>query len=236
MTGIMPGESASHLDPDPCGLAGRELEHAARAAAPRRPPGAEVGDDLADAELPVEEDGVDREAHEERVDRRRLRDQQPLARLEARAAEQPPHPGGHRARDLAALADDPALLVDERVRGRSSDKRRRVREQDRDRAAERQVRAVGDRGAELTRRAASRASAQTTAGEDPERERRDDRRAEQEAEHPRELDVAHPEPAAEHEREDVEDGERGDAGDATSARSERSKSARSASAAAASGA
>ena len=56
------------------------------------------------------------------------------------------------------------------------------------------------------------------AGDDAEGERRGDPLAEQESEHAGELHVAHAEPAAHDERDDVEDREGGDPGDRDLAR------------------
>ena len=47
-------------------------------------------DDVEDSQFLVEEDDVDRESHEGRVDRVGGAQQQPLARVEPAAAEQPP--------------------------------------------------------------------------------------------------------------------------------------------------
>jgi UDP-glucose 4-epimerase len=62
-----------------------------------------------DLPVAVEEDDVDREAHEERVHGRSGVDQHAGARLEAGAPEQAAHPGERATGDLAALADEPTV-------------------------------------------------------------------------------------------------------------------------------
>jgi hypothetical protein len=62
-------------------------------------------------ERAVEEDSVDREAHEERVDRGGRTEEQALADAQARPSEQALHPPQRVVRDLAALADDSAVLA-----------------------------------------------------------------------------------------------------------------------------
>jgi hypothetical protein len=73
-------------------------------------PRAERLGDAEDTELAVEEDSVDREAHEEHVDRRSRPDEQALTCREVLAAEQALHSRRDRVCDLAALADDTAAL------------------------------------------------------------------------------------------------------------------------------
>jgi hypothetical protein len=62
-------------------------------------------------ERTVEEDSVDREPHEEHVDRRGRTDEQALARAKARPPQEALHPRQHAIRDLAALADDAAAVL-----------------------------------------------------------------------------------------------------------------------------
>jgi hypothetical protein len=62
-------------------------------------------------ERPVEEDSVDRKAHEEHVDRRRRTDEQALADAKARTPEQSLHPAESVVRNLAALADEAAAVL-----------------------------------------------------------------------------------------------------------------------------
>jgi hypothetical protein len=62
-------------------------------------------------ERPVEEDSVDRKAHEEHVNRRGRTDEQALPDAEAWPPEQALHPPQGVVRVLAALADDPAVLA-----------------------------------------------------------------------------------------------------------------------------
>jgi hypothetical protein len=62
-------------------------------------------------ERTVEEDSVDREAHEEHVDRRGRTDEQAFADAEARPPEQALHPAHSVVRDRAALADAAAAVL-----------------------------------------------------------------------------------------------------------------------------
>jgi hypothetical protein len=62
-------------------------------------------------ERAVEEDSVDREAHEEHVDRGGRTDEQALAGAKARPSQKALHPCQHAVRDLAALADDAAAVL-----------------------------------------------------------------------------------------------------------------------------
>ena len=72
-------EHVARREPDALALAGGELEHGPRALRGRHPPGPERRPDRDDAPLVVEEDDVDREAHEVRVHGARPREEQPLA-------------------------------------------------------------------------------------------------------------------------------------------------------------
>ena len=64
----------------------------------------------------VEEDGVDGEAHERRVDAPAGPQHHPLALAQVLAAEEPAHPAVGAIRDDDTLADDPAILPAERQR------------------------------------------------------------------------------------------------------------------------
>ena len=80
------------------------------AAAPGDTPWSKRLRDTEDAEIPVEEHGVDREAHEEHVNRRGGADPEPCAYRELFPPEQTLHSRGHGDGQLAALADDSAAL------------------------------------------------------------------------------------------------------------------------------
>jgi hypothetical protein len=67
-------------------------------------------DNLDDAEVAVEEDDVQREAHKEHMHGGRRSDQHPASFSQLVAAEQPPHPSERLLSELAALADDGAIL------------------------------------------------------------------------------------------------------------------------------
>src|SRR5215218_3366037 len=87
-------------------LARGQLEHGLRAAPGRGTPRGDAVLDPEDGEIPVEEDGVDREAHEERVNRRGGPEQEPFALLQPVSSEKPPHAGDRGIRERAALAED----------------------------------------------------------------------------------------------------------------------------------
>src|SRR3954451_12133260 len=92
-------------------LARGELEHGTGALLPRHPPRAQLAPDGQHAEIPVEEQCVDREPHEPGVDGRRRAEQQPLAGRELRSAEQSPQARERAIGDRAALAEHAALRV-----------------------------------------------------------------------------------------------------------------------------
>ena len=78
----------------------------------RRPPDdaprLEVRDDLGDPSIRADEDRVDREAHEEHVDRRRALDPESLAGGEGVASEETDGAVAHAARHADAVGDDGA--------------------------------------------------------------------------------------------------------------------------------
>ena len=88
------------------GLPGCELDRRLRPPLPCRPPRRHRGPHLEHGQVPVEEDDVDREAHEERVYRRGRPEEDALLRRERRAAEETAHPPERPVGDDAALADD----------------------------------------------------------------------------------------------------------------------------------
>src|SRR3954447_4069840 len=92
-------------------LARGELEHGARPLLPGHPPRAQLAPDGQHAEIPVEEQRVDREPHEPGVDGRRRAEQQALARRELRPAEQPAQARERAIGDDAALAEHATLRV-----------------------------------------------------------------------------------------------------------------------------
>src|SRR3954447_21442866 len=102
-TGVLQREALPDRDAGAAGRARRQLERRARAAAAGQPPGPQSLDDLAHGELAVDEDHVDREAHEEHVHRVGGTEQEPLPRLELAAAEEAAHPGRRGVGDDAAV-------------------------------------------------------------------------------------------------------------------------------------
>jgi hypothetical protein len=64
-----------------------------------------------DGEVAIEEHRIDREAHEPGLDGGRGPKEQPVARLEPLAAQQPAHPPQQRLGDRAPLAQDRAVLT-----------------------------------------------------------------------------------------------------------------------------
>src|SRR5918996_3836919 len=71
-------ERRAHLEAKAVTLARCELDHVRRAAAAREAPGPQVPLDRDDAAVAVAEDDVDREAHEMRVDRAALANEEPF--------------------------------------------------------------------------------------------------------------------------------------------------------------
>ncbi len=97
-----------------CSLARGKLEDGVRAAAKPRTPGADVRFHLQHFAVAGKEDSVDREAHEERVDRRRGSDEHSLAGRKLSFTQKSLHPRPHAIRDDAAFADDRAVGVRQR--------------------------------------------------------------------------------------------------------------------------
>src|SRR5581483_10335231 len=83
-----------------------ELERRMGAALHGGAPRADVRAYRDHAQVPVEEDDVDREAHKGGLDVRRRADQEALAAREVATAQEALHPGERRARDRAPLAHD----------------------------------------------------------------------------------------------------------------------------------
>src|SRR6266511_2964093 len=99
-------ELVARPDPARARLACAQFERAARAAAAGEAPRAKPRYDLPHDAVAIDEDDVDREAHEERVDCRRRPDQQPLPRSERLAPEQAPKPRARPVGDRAGGTDD----------------------------------------------------------------------------------------------------------------------------------
>ena len=95
-------------------LAGRQLDDLARTAARHRAPRPDLVLDLDDDLIRVEEDGVDREAHERGVDAPAGAEDHALALPEVLAAEQAAHAAVRTVGHDDALADDPAVFPAER--------------------------------------------------------------------------------------------------------------------------
>ena len=85
-----------------------------RAAAARKSPGLYVRRHADHHQAPVEEDSVDRPAHEPRVNRCRGPQEKPLTFAEWASAEQAPEPGERLIGHEAPLAGEPAVRVLER--------------------------------------------------------------------------------------------------------------------------
>ena len=84
-------EAVARADPAPLALAGGELEDGAGSATAGRSPGLQVRRRVHDNEVVVDEHGVDGEAHEERVNRRRRPEEKALTMRKARSSEQASH-------------------------------------------------------------------------------------------------------------------------------------------------
>ena len=109
-----PRDAVADLESAAASLAGRQLDDLTRAATRNRAPRPDLVLDLDDDLIGVEEDGVDREAHERRVDAPAGAQHHPFALPEVLAAEQPAHAPVRAVGDDDALADDPTVLPAER--------------------------------------------------------------------------------------------------------------------------
>ena len=112
-TPSLPGECqrVAGLDPAARALTAGELDDGLRAAAAGRLPGAKVVFDVDHDQIAVEEDGVDREPHEEHVNRAGGAEQDSLTGWKAAPAEQPPHSLRRARRHEQMLADDAPVLA-----------------------------------------------------------------------------------------------------------------------------
>src|SRR4051794_7350243 len=98
----------------PARFSGGNLEHGFRAAATGDAPGLEVGCDLDDAQVAVEEHGIDREAHERHVHRGSWPQEYPLAVREVSTAEQPLHARERHVPEDTALTHDASVFATNR--------------------------------------------------------------------------------------------------------------------------
>jgi len=96
-------ETVAELEASAGGFARRELEYGVGLAPRGRPPRTEVRRDCQHAQVAIEEDHVDREAHEGGVNRRSGPEEDPLAGRERAAAEQAANARERRVRQDTAL-------------------------------------------------------------------------------------------------------------------------------------
>jgi hypothetical protein len=99
-------EPDSRPDPTPFRFPRRKLDDGFRTARRRRPPRPDVGHNLQHLTVAGQKDSVDREAHEEHVNRPRGPKQQPLPRLQRPPPKQPPQPRQRIVSDRTAFAND----------------------------------------------------------------------------------------------------------------------------------
>ncbi len=111
-----PRHAVADLETAAPALAGGHLDDLPRAATRHGSPRADLVLDPDDDLVGVEEDGVDREAHERRVDAPARPQHHALALAQVLPAEETAHPAMGAIRDDDALADDPAILPAERQR------------------------------------------------------------------------------------------------------------------------
>src|SRR5256884_4534968 len=107
-------QAVADRNPTPVRLAGRDLEHCLCTSASRNVPGPEIRGDLDDAQVAIEEYGVDRKAHERHVHRRRRLQQDALAARELAPAEQALHARERRVPEDTALTHDGSLFATNR--------------------------------------------------------------------------------------------------------------------------
>ena len=111
-----PRDAVADLEAAAPALSGSHLDHLARTATRHRPPRADLVLDANDDLIGVEEDRVDREAHERGVDAPTGAQHHALALAQVLPAEKPAHPPVRAVGDDDAFADDPAILPAERQR------------------------------------------------------------------------------------------------------------------------
>ena len=109
-----PGDAVAEREAAPLALAGAELDDLARAPARGRPERREGGDDLHDDLVGVEEDDVDREPHERRVDRPGGAEQHPVTRREVALSEEAAQSPQRRVGDDDGVGDDAPVLPPQR--------------------------------------------------------------------------------------------------------------------------
>src|SRR5687767_14673147 len=104
-------QAVARREPDAGGLPGGQLHHGLGAAATRDAPRRQVRDDAEDAVLLVEEDRVDREAHEPHVNGGSGAKENPLAPLEPGTPEEPSEAGERRLREETPLTHQAAVVT-----------------------------------------------------------------------------------------------------------------------------
>ena len=109
-----PGHAVADLEPAPARLARGQFDHLAGAAAGDRAPRPDLVLDLDHDLVGVQEDGVDREAHERGVDAPARPEDHALTLPEVLAAEEAAHAPVRAVGDDDSFADDPAVLPAER--------------------------------------------------------------------------------------------------------------------------
>src|SRR5262249_6048347 len=111
-----PGDAVAHGESPLRTLAGSELDHLTCPAAGRRSEGTDGRVDPEDDEVVVEEDNIDREAHERGVDRPCRPQRDAFAGWQRAPSEQAAHAPEGLVGDRDLLADDAAVLTTERQR------------------------------------------------------------------------------------------------------------------------
>jgi hypothetical protein len=114
---VSPGKPVTFAHADPLGLTRGEFEHVPSAESNRDSERSQVVSDRADAEGSIEEDDVDREAHEQGMNRGGLRDEQSFTGAKTGAPEQATRPGVEGFGAFASNAHDSTAFVDERSCG-----------------------------------------------------------------------------------------------------------------------
>src|SRR5919197_1477251 len=102
-------QSIPDLDPTTPRFTRRQLESHLRPPRSSKPPGPYVRGHLPDLTVATEEDDINREPHEEHVNRRSRLEQQPLPGIEAASTQEPPRPRQGRIGNEAPLANDPTI-------------------------------------------------------------------------------------------------------------------------------
>jgi hypothetical protein len=124
---VVERQTISGLDPTRRRLTSGELEDLPRALAPPKPPRTDVRRDTHDPQLAVEEDDVDREPHEPRVNGRARADQQPFVARKIAPAQEPAKARKEAVGNDAAVAGDASVRAEKPVRRGSHVRSIRVR-------------------------------------------------------------------------------------------------------------